>query len=261
MSRPRARGRFAALAVTGAVACGLISNASAQAPPAESKIAQKQKSHRTRNSPQVYEDSEIKILIPSDWKISRTDRPFALLVTDHPGVAQFPEPGYGLLLAKSGYTLSLNNGAGQTSPVPGGRFFEVFRMPWLREVSDIWGCGGFLSEEPQPNPGALLYFNMIFKPLDSEARKTCGIPKDLVIEQRWFSGYFSTAKGMWLFDAEGTGCSGKAYTLTSMAETPDELPNTDDPNLKKIIQEAISIVASIQYKRCPPARPLPSDSL
>lgn len=253
MSLPVSGRRLAALAVTSAVTCGLVIQTYAQSPSEELKSTQKQKSHGARTSPKVYEDSEIKILIPSDWKVSRTDRPFALLGTDHPGVAQFPEPGHGLLLEKNGYTLNLNNGAGQTSPIPGGRIFEVFRMPWLRDVSDIWGCGGFLFEEPQPTPGGLLYFNLIFNSLDSEARKTCGISRDLVIERRWFSAYFSTAKGMWLFDSEGDGCSEKAYTLSSGAKTPDQLPFVNDPGLKKIIQEAIDIVASIHYKRCPPA--------
>jgi hypothetical protein len=253
MSLPISCRRLAALAVTGAVTCGLVIQTYAQAPSEELKPTQKQKSHGARTSPNLYEDSEIRILIPSDWKVSRTDRPFAVLGTDHPGVAQFPEPGYGLLLAKNGYTLNLNNGAGQTSPIPGGRFFEVFRMPWLSDVTDIWGCGGFLLEEPQSTTGALLYFNMIFKPLDSEARKTCGIPKDLVIERRWFAGYFSTEKGGWLFDAEGANCRMKTFTLTTNAITPAELPMADDPALQKIIRETINILASIHYKRCPPA--------
>lgn len=254
MSLPISPRRSVALAVAGAVACGLAIETHAQTPPAELKLTQKQISHGARTSPKLYEDSEIRILNPSDWTLSRTDRPFALLGSHHPGVAQFPEPGHGVVLTKNGYTLTLNNGAGQTSPIPGGRFFEVFRMPWLRDVSDIWGCGGFLLEEPQPTSGALLYFNLIFKPLDSEARKTCGIPKDLVIERRWFAGYFSTEKGGWLFDAEGADCRAKTFTLTTNAKTPAELPMADDPTLRKIIGETIDIISSIHYKGCPPAK-------
>jgi len=106
----------------------------------------------------------------------------------------------------------------------------------------------------------LLFFNMVFEGLDSETRKTCDIPKDLVFERRWFAGYFSTAKGMWLFDSDGADCAEKAYTLTSGAKAPANLPDVNDPVLKKIIGEAIDIVGSIHYKRCPPAR-IPVDSL
>jgi len=160
-------------------------------------------------------------------------------------------------LEKNSYALNVNNGAGQTSPIPGGRIFEVFRMPWLSDVTDIWGCAGFLLEEQQPTTGALLYFNMIFKPLDSGARKTCGIPEDPVIERRWFAGYFTTERGGWLFDAKGADCREKTFTLTTNAKTPAELPYANDPDLKRAIQEAISIVSSIHYKRCPPASASP----
>jgi hypothetical protein len=42
---------------------------------------------------------------------------------------------------------------------------------------------------------------------------------------------------------------GLAYHTT----TAEELPDPNDPNLKKIIAEAIDIVDSMQYKRCPPS--------
>lgn len=71
-------------------------------------------------------------------------------------------------------------------------------------------------------------------------------------EQRWFAGYFTTADGGWFFDSEGDSCGQKVYTLTSRAQTPEGLPSPDDPSLRKVIQEAIDIVDSIQYKRCPP---------
>jgi hypothetical protein len=223
------------------------------------KLEQQQRSHAADSSPKVYEDEAFSFRIPAGWKTSRADRPVASLWADHPGVVQFPATGHGLLLTKNGYTLDLNNMAGAASPVPGGRFFEVFRIPWLsdRDVSDAWGCGGYLLEKPQEDGEGLLFFNMVFDALNSEARKTCGIPNDLVFERRWFAGYFTTAKGVWLFDSDGAGCAEKAYTLTSGAKTPAELPSADDPVLKKITGEAIEIVASIHYKRCPPARGSP----
>lgn len=228
--------------------------------PGELMPKQIQKSHATSSPPEVYEDDEIKILFSSGWKVSRTDRPAVLLVKGHPAVVQFPAPGHGLLLTKNGYTLSLNDAAGQTSPIGGGRFFEVFRIPWLVDVSDTWGCGGYFLEKSQQPSQGLLFFNLVFDSGSSEVRKACGIPKDLVIERRWFAGYFTTAKGAWIFDSDGAECAEKAYTLTSDAKTPDQLPFVDDLGLKKIIKEAMDIVSSIHYKRCPPAQGLPSSS-
>ncbi len=239
-----------------ALALGLAlasANESRRKNPSElAKLAQQQKSDAAGSSRKVYEDEDFGLRIPAGWRISRADRPIASLWVDHPGVVQFPAPGHGLLLTKNGYTLDLNNMAGQTSPVPGGRFCEVFRIPWLIDGADVWACGGYLLEKPQEGSEGLLFFNMVFEGLDSETRKTCDIPKDLVFERRWFAGYFSTAKGMWLFDSDGADCAEKAYTLTSGAKAPANLPDVNDPVLKKIIGEAIDIVGSIHYKRCPP---------
>jgi hypothetical protein len=71
--------------------------------------------------------------------------------------------------------------------------------------------------------------------------------------QRWFAANFTSASGGWFFASDGSGCGDKVYTLTSKAKTPEELPDPNDPNLKKTIAEAIDIVDSIQYKRCPPS--------
>jgi hypothetical protein len=49
----------------------------------------------------------------------------------------------------------------------------------------------------------------------------------------------------------------KGVVLASAAKTPDQLPFADDPALKKVIQEAIDIGASIHYKRGPPLRAEP----
>jgi len=76
--------------------------------------------------------------------------------------------------------------------------------------------------------------------------------RQIVGDQRWYAGSFSTAEGGWFFPSEGTGCGQKAYTLTSKAKTPEELPLPDHFDLRKTITEAIDIVNSIHYKRCPP---------
>jgi len=189
-------------------------------------------------SPNIYEDEEIRILVPAGWKAYRKGTP------DYPA----------LLLTKKGYTLSLNNGARQLSAIAGGRFYEVFSIPWLQDATEAGDCGVRLLKKSRPTTGKLLYFDLVFETLDAYGRRVCGIPKDLVFERRWFAGYFSTDERMWLFDAEGDDCGKKAYTLTSMALTPGGLPKANDPILQEIVGEAVGIVNSIHYKKCPPAR-------
>ena len=108
-----------------------------------------------------------------------------------------------------------------------------------------------------------MFVNIIFRTDDPEVRGKCGIPKALgywtdkegvrqiVGEQRWFAGFFTTAEGGF-FQYQGASCGEKAYTLTSKAKSPDELPVPDDRELRKTIAEAIDIVNSIHYKRCAP---------
>jgi hypothetical protein len=138
---------------------------------------------------------------------------------------------------KNGYTLALNNHAGQASPVAGGRFFEVFRISSLDQVVDAWACGDRLLEDHGQSVGRFHFFNLTFDSLSDEDRKTCGIPEGLEIKQRWFAGYFKTAKGPWLFDSTGMSCREKAYSLTSGEKSPSELPDSKDPTLQKIIKE------------------------
>ena len=130
----------------------------------------------------------------------------------------------------------------------------MFRIPWLVDVSDSWACGGYLRERPQPVNRTLLLIDLILEGLDSEARERCGIPKDLLFDAHWFSAYFTTAQGGYFFESYGADCAEKGYTLSSSGKTPTDLPMADDPTLQRIIGEAIDIVASIHYKRCPPAR-------
>jgi len=63
MSLPMSRGRLAALAVAGAVACGFEVQTYAQAPSEPVKPTHEQKSQGARTSPKLYEDSEIRIHI------------------------------------------------------------------------------------------------------------------------------------------------------------------------------------------------------
>ena len=150
------------------------------------------------------------------------------------------------------------------SGIEGGRFIEVLRIPWL-DTGAAEDCSLHLSQSAQPASRTLMFLNIIFRTDDPEVRGTCGIQKALgywtdkgggrqiVGDQRWFAGSFTTADGGWFFESDGTNCGKKAYTLTSKAKTPEELPVVGDSDLKKIVTEAIDIVDAIHYKRCPPA--------
>lgn len=245
--------------VLGASTCGLAINAAAQSPSTKSKTAAPTNAHETSASPRVYEDEEVKIQIPAGWIIA---------ISDHHAPPSANEGGAQknstLLLLKNGYTLSLAYDTSHASGVDGGRFIELFTVPWL-ETEAAWNCSGSMVSIPQPASRTLMLLNLTLRTGDPKVREICGIPKNLghwtntereknyVGEQRWFAAYFTTAGQGWFFPSEGATCGEKAYTLTSMAKTPDELPAVDDPKLKAVINEAIDIVYSIHYKRCPPS--------
>ena len=216
----------------------------------------------SRSPLRVYEDSVVKVVIPPDWKILkipvRADDPAfpkaALRLQAH-----IPAPGEGLVLVKGGYTLVLATVSGHASGINGGRFIEVFRIPWLEDSTEAWSCSGYLRRDPQPVNRELIFINLTLAVWTPEGRKTCGIPEELdkrrgIKDRPWFAGYFTTGEGGWFIGPEGDACPQKSYTLTTSAEAPEELPDAEDPELHKIIRGTIGIVDSIQYKRCPPAR-------
>jgi len=207
-------------------------------------------------SRKTYEDSEIKVAIPGGWSILSSPKDKA-----HEGR---------LLLEKSGYTLSLAYHTGQASGIVGGRFIEIFAIPWPG-VDDQWTCSGYLREDPWPANRHLIFVNVIVETGDARVRENCGIQKELgswitkdgqkeydLGDRRWFGGYFRAECGGYFFGGGNDGCGQKAYTLTSQATRPERLPIADIPNqnnnpgLEKIIQEAIDIVNSIHYTRCKP---------
>jgi len=250
------------LLVSGAVNYGLAFSSDAQAPSRKPRTGETESAGRT--SPKIYEDDEVKIQIPAGWMIA---------TGDHPAVAPYDGAGSSitqakgrLLLAKSGYTLALAYHTEQASGVTGGRFIEVLRIPWL-SADEAWDCSLHLGSYPQPASRTLMFINTFFPTGDPEVREKCDIKKALsywtneggmrqiVGDQRWFAGSFTTADGGWFFESDGTNCGKKAYTLTSKAKTPEELPVVGDHDLKKTVTEAIDIVDSIHYKRCAPAAP------
>jgi hypothetical protein len=217
--------------------------------------------------PKVYEDDEVKILIPAGWAISTRAHPAVEPYTINgmiAGGSSVLEAEGKLLVEKNGYTLAVAYHTGHASGIIGGRFIEMLRIPWL-DPDQAWTCSLHFGGIPQPASRTLMFMNLTFDTGDSKVRGSCGIQKGLgywtdeggnksfVGERRWFAGYFTTADGGWFFQSDGVGCGEKAYTFTSQAKTPDELPVVGDPSLKKIIDEAIDIVDSIHYKRCAPA--------
>jgi hypothetical protein len=201
-----------------------------------------------RAKPEIYEDDEVKIAIPVGWSRS---------------VPRHPEGQ--LFLEKDGYTLALIYQAGHASGGTGGRFIEAFKMPWLN-VDDAWTCSTVLNDFPQPASRTLLFRNILINTADPHVRTQCGILKDLgqevslprdgkrIESQRWFAGYFTSGMGGFFFDESDlrSGCLSKVYKLTSPAQKPEQLPLPEDANLRRIIQESIDIVNSIDYKRCEP---------
>jgi len=208
-----------------------------------------------RKSPEVYGDREIEVKISKGWRILGTGN---------------EEPRGRLLLEKDHYTLSLAYHTGQASGIIGGRFTEILRIPWPG-LDDEWTCSGYLRQVSWPASRHLLFVNLIVDSGDAKVRENCGIQKALGTwiekggqkrfdfgDERWFGGYFTTESAGYFFGGDADGCGLKAYTLTSQATTPEQLPIADIPNqdnnpaLEQIIQEAIDIVNSIHYKRCAP---------
>jgi hypothetical protein len=246
--------RFAIFLDSAALCWMLATNSPAQASPAESKPGQVEKTHAPIPSKKVFEDEEVRILVPPGWEVMKVGSPDDPLAAHPPAVAQtfIPSPGRGLLLSSRGYTLALAYETGHAGPIKGGRFTDLFSMPWISDASEMWACGDYLRRVPQPASRELLFVNLSFGHPDPEIREKCGIPENVHIDRHWFGGYFSTAGAPYFFNASGADCAMKAYTLTSDAKTPDEMPMADDPALRKIISEAIAIVTSVHYKRCPP---------
>jgi len=213
-------------------------------------------------SPVTYEDNEVKVVVPADW-----DQITLPKTADDPAFRRIPARLWvrlppaktGLVLASGRYTLVLNFQSGHASGVEGGRFIEAFNIPWIEDGADVWACGGYLRQFPQPVNRELIFINYWLKGQTPEGRPVCGVPEELdkrrgMAARPWLAGYFTTAEGSWFFHSDGAGCPMRTYTLTTDAETPQELPDALDPTLQRVIAEAIRIVDSIQYKRCPPAR-------
>lgn len=210
----------------------------------------------------IYEDNEIKVVVPADWKQitvpNSPDDPAFRRIAARLWV-RLPPTGTGLVLAKGRYTLVLRFQSGHASGIEGGRFIEAFRIPWLEDSDDMRVCSGYLWKRPQPANRELIFINYWLSPFKPELLRACGIPEEFdkrrgMAERPWLAGYFTTAELSWFFHSEGAGCRMRTYTLTSDAETPQQLPDALDPTLQKVIAQAIHIVDSIQYKRCSPAR-------
>ncbi len=212
--------------------------------------------HRgTAKSLKVYEDSEIKVTIPTGWSILLSPKDKA-----HEGT---------LVLEKPEYQLSLAYHADHASGIDGGRLVEILEIPWEQDDAGV-NCSGYLRREPWPASRNLIFINLVVDSGDPRVQENCDIKgglgswtekagqKEYDGDARWLGGYFAAEYGGYFFGGNDGGCGLKAYTLTSKARMPDQLPIADIPNqnnnpaLEKIIQEAIDIVNSIQYRRCSP---------
>jgi hypothetical protein len=243
--------RFAILLHSAALCWVLPTISPAQTPPLGSKQGQVKKTDTALLSKKIFEDDRVRILIPPGWKVLKVGSPDDPRAAHPPAVPQtfIPSPGHGLLLSSKGYTLTLAYATGHASPIIGGRFPEVFTIPW---PSDSWACGDGFQKIERRTGHEMRFVSLILDNPNAQIREFCGLPENAVFTHRWFAGYFTTADEGWFFPSEGDDCPEKAYTLTSNAKIPAELPHAGDPLLKQTIDEAIGIVASIRYKRCPP---------
>jgi hypothetical protein len=203
----------------------------------------------------IYGDSDIKVAIPAGWRILSDAEIRKSRAADSLGNSLSQGEGK-LVLEKDKYILALAYRTGHASGVEGGRFIEAFNIPWP-EVDDEWTCSGYLKQRSQPASRTLMFTSFIVEP-GPEILKNCGIKIDSRawgdengMTRRWYGGYFTT-DGSYFFDSDGDGCGEKAYTFTFRSRTAEGLPNVNDPALKKMIEEAIDIVNSIEYKRCKP---------
>lgn len=223
---------------------------------------------RSARPQRTYEDREIKVVIPAGWKIVPDA---ALKEPGGPGMSlgnSISGAHRKLILAKKEYTLGIAYNTDHASGIVGGRFIEIFNIPWPG-MDDIWNCSMYLGEYPQPASRNLIFVNLIVDSGDEKVRANCPIQTGLGKwterdgqrtyqgERRWFGGYFRATEGGYFFGGNGADCGLKAYTLTSQATSPNELPDAgnpilDVPELKRVIGEAIDIVNSIHYKRCSP---------
>ncbi len=246
------------LLVVAAVSCGMPSMVHAQTAAKRAGSETRPEGHQAAAT--TYQDDQIELRIPRGW--TRVSGPPAG-VPDH----RFAWLNGGIVLAKrklllekDGYILSLAYDTEHASGVDGGRFGEVFNIPWPSQ-EDVGNCSLHLYGLPMPASRTLLFFSLIVDTGVQEADEACGISKELsyktptgfVGERRWLAGYFTTAAGGWFFPSAGEKCGLKAYALTSNAKTPEEMPDQNDPKLRKTIQQAIDIVDSIRYKRCAPS--------
>jgi hypothetical protein len=235
----------------------------AQVQPAQPKSTPAREPRVRGETTKNYEDAEIKVAIPTGWRVVPEDE-----IKKHTKVSvslgNSVSGGYGVFLEKNGYTLAVAYNTSHASGVEGGRFNEIFTIPWPSLDDDGLECSGYFARSVQPASRVLTFTNLTVDTGDPRVQGSCGIHsaghwtekdgvKNFEGERRWFGGFFTTADGGYFFDSNDEGCGLKAYTFTSQVSTPERLPVVGDPALKKMIQEAIDIVDSVHYKRCAPA--------
>jgi hypothetical protein len=194
----------------------------------------------TRATPHVFEDEDVKILIPAGWAMSESAA----------DAQPFLRVGRHLQLTKDGYILTL---AYKTEPAGGpaiDRFAQIFPASWLA-AANTESCGFSLRRNQRPVSATLLFIGLLMDTADAKVRSNCGLKYN--IEARWYAGFFTVPNGGYYLHSSGPGCTAedKVYTLTPQAKSAEALPNPEDPDLRAIIGDAGRIVNTIQYKRCP----------
>lgn len=172
------------LLLLAALACGMNSETHAQGP----ERGDSGRSQSSQKATKVFEDSEVKIVIPGGWSIVAGQQ------------------NGRLILEKRDYRLLLAYDTGHAGPVESGRFLEAFDLPWP-DIDDGSTCSLYFDKNALPASRVLVFKTLIVDTSKTDVQKNCGIPKDLGHsteegdvrdlngERRWFGGYFTTAGG------------------------------------------------------------------
>jgi hypothetical protein len=199
---------------------------------------------------QTYRDDRISVRVPPSWSIE-------ILREDNVRYS------LGAILRKAGYILHLCSMCGQVSGVAGGRFTEIARyvQPWYRQYGPAMWCGKDESTHVSNKLDRVdLWFTRDPAHVFNEDANDCREPR--TIDTIWYGSYFtercsqadSACGGFFLHrewlarETPGTDEMVFALTYDANQQNLDILPRRNDPELKRTLDEAATIVRSVRYK-------------
>ena len=115
---------------------------------------------RDSKTRRVYEDSEVRIAIPTGWSIVPKDE-----LSRNGGVgASLGNSVSGadgkVVLEKGDYVLGITYHTDHASGIEGGRFIEIFNIPWPH-IEDPWTCSLYLRGSVYPANRILTFTSLV----------------------------------------------------------------------------------------------------